>query len=195
MPARRPPTYPRQLVTIVPDSPSQWKPGFRPGLTWGFSLLPPPLSSLSLGYRDTSSEEDGVQAPGNLEPIHRALCPGSRVTLKLLLPEDGMWESPTPALGGFIRVSSWRPQDLALGLHTRVGGNRNHDQVLVRIRISELPLRLAGLGRSGAGVAWWRRQERGLVVTRVSSSSGFESCRCCCPALSGTLTVPQCRLL
>lgn len=64
------------------------------------------------------------------------LC-GSRVTLKSLLPEDGMWESPTPALGGLIRVSGWRPQDLALGLHTGVGGSRNNDQVLVRIRISE----------------------------------------------------------
>ena len=71
-------------------------------------------------------------------------------------PEDGMWESPTPALGGFIRVSSWRPQDLALELHTGVGGNRNNDQVLVQIRISELPPRLAGLGRSGAGVVWRR---------------------------------------
>ena len=82
------------LVTIVPDSPSQWKPGFRPGLTWGFSLLPPPLSSLSLGYRNTSSEEDGVQAPGNREPNHRALCPGSRVTLKSLPQRMGCGSHP-----------------------------------------------------------------------------------------------------
>ena len=140
----------------MPDGPSQWKPGFRPGLTWDFSLSSPPLTSLSLGYRDTSSEEDGVQAPGNREPIHGALCPGSRVTLKSLLPEDGMWESPTPALGGLIRVSSWRPRDLALGLHTWVGGSRNNDQVLVRIRISELPSETGRIGEVRGGVACWR---------------------------------------
>lgn len=77
-----------------------------------------------------------------------------------------MWESPTAALGGFIRVSSWRPQDLALGLHTGVGGNRNHDQVLVWIRISELPPRMAGLGRSGAG--------RGGVVEKTGEGLGCD---------------------
>lgn len=65
-----------------------------------------------------------------------------------------MWESPTPALGGLKRVSSWRPRGLALGLHTWVGGSSNNDQALVRIRISELPHKTGRIGAVRGGVAW-----------------------------------------